>query len=59
MHAYSDHSKAHKVFQYSSGLTLDDGISRMATWAKRVGARQSKEFGHIEIREKLPDGWGP
>jgi len=58
MHAYSDHSKAHKVFRYSSGLTLDDGISRMATWAKRVGARQSKEFGHIEIREKLPDGWG-
>jgi hypothetical protein len=30
----------------------------MAAWAKRVGARQSQEFGNIEITEKLPDGWG-
>jgi len=57
MHAYSDHSKAHRVFNYNSGLTLDQGIARMAAWAKKVGARQSKEFGNIEIREKLPDGW--
>jgi len=57
MHAYSDHSKAHRVFNYNSGLTLDQGIERMAAWAKKVGARQSKEFGNIEIREKLPDGW--
>jgi UDP-glucose 4-epimerase len=58
MHAYSDHSKAQKVFRYSSGLGLDEGISRMAQWAKKVGSRQSKEFGNIEIAEKLPDGWG-
>lgn len=57
MHAYSDHSKAHRVFNYNSGLTLDQGIERMAAWAKKVGARQSKEFGNIETREKLPDGW--
>ena len=57
MHAYSDHSKAHRVFNYNSGLTLEEGIARMAAWAKKVGARQSKEFGNIEIREKLPDGW--
>ncbi len=29
----------------------------MAEWAKVVGARKSKEFGNIEITEKLPDGW--
>jgi UDP-glucose 4-epimerase len=29
----------------------------MAAWARRVGARQSKEFDNIEITEKLPDGW--
>jgi UDP-glucose 4-epimerase len=57
MHAYSDHSKAHRVFNYNSGFSLDQGIARMAAWAKKVGARQSKEFGNIEIREKLPDGW--
>ncbi len=58
MHAYSDHTKAKNIFQFSSGLTLEDGIRRMAEWAKKVGARQSKEFGNIEIAEKLPEGWG-
>jgi UDP-glucose 4-epimerase len=59
LHAYSDHTKAHKVFGNPTGITLAEGISRMASWAKRVGARQSKEFDNIEITEKLPDGWGP
>ena len=58
MHAYSDHSKAQKIFNFSSGLSLQEGISRMADWAKKTGSRQSKEFGQIEIKEKLPDGWG-
>jgi len=58
LHAYSDHSKAHGVFGAPTGIDLKEGISRMAAWAKRVGARQSQEFGNIEITEKLPDGWG-
>jgi len=58
LHAYSDHTKAHKVFGEPTGITLADGIARMAAWAKEVGARQSQEFDNIEIAEKLPDGWG-
>jgi UDP-glucose 4-epimerase len=58
MHAYSDHTKAHKVFGDPTGISLKEGISRMAAWAKKVGARQSQEFKNIEITEKLPDGWG-
>jgi UDP-glucose 4-epimerase len=57
LHAYSDHSKAHKVFGEGTGISLKEGISRMAEWARKVGARQSQEFGNIEITEKLPDGW--
>jgi UDP-glucose 4-epimerase len=57
LHAYSDHSKAHRVFGEPSGIDLAEGIRRMAAWAKKVGARQSQEFGNIEITEKLPDGW--
>ncbi len=57
LHAYSDHTKAHKVFGDPTGISLAEGISRMAAWAKKVGARQSKEFANIEITEKLPDGW--
>jgi len=58
LHAYSDHTKAHAVFGAGSGVDLKEGISRMAAWAKEVGARQSQEFGNIEISEKLPEGWG-
>lgn len=57
MHAYSDHSKAHSVFGEGSGVSLQEGIRRMAEWAKVVGARESKEFANIEINEKLPQGW--
>lgn len=57
LHAYSDHTKAHKVFGDASGISLQEGIKRMAAWAKRVGARQGQEFDNIEITEKLPDGW--
>lgn len=58
LHAYSDHSRARSVFGEPTGIDLKEGIARMAAWARRVGARQSQEFGNIEITEKLPDGWG-
>lgn len=58
LHAYSDHAKAHRVFGQSTGITLKEGIARMAAWAKRVGSRQGQEFDNIEITEKLPQGWG-
>lgn len=57
MHAYSDHEKAHKTFGKGSGVTLEQGIGKMAEWAKKVGARKSKEFDNVEITEKLPEGW--
>jgi len=58
LHAYSDHAKAHSVFGDPTGISLTEGIARMAGWARKVGARQSQEFHNIEITEKLPDGWG-
>ncbi len=57
LHAYSDHSKAHEIFGEQTGISLKEGIAQMASWAKKVGARHSKEFDNIEITEKLPDGW--
>lgn len=59
LHAYSDHSKAHEVFKVEHTVGLDEGIGRMAAWAKKVGARKSKEFEDIEIYENLPEGWNP
>ncbi|MCL6524171.1 MAG: NAD-dependent epimerase/dehydratase family protein [Thermoflavifilum sp.] len=58
VHAYADHQKSKKVFHYASNMSLEEGIYRMAEWAKKVGPRKSQEFHNIEIRENLPEGWG-
>lgn len=59
VHAYADHSKAQRVFGISGvGVGLEEGISRMAAWAKGVGSRQSMEFGEVEIVRGMPEGWG-
>lgn len=57
MHAYSDHGRANKIFGKGSGVSLAEGINKMAVWAQKVGARKSKEFDNVEITEKLPEGW--
>lgn len=57
VHAHSGHDKAKKVFGEPCGISLEEGLSRMATWAQKVGARQSMEFGNIEISENLPESW--
>ena len=57
--AYSDHSKAKNIFNIdeSSFTTLEEGILKMAAWAKEAGARKSSKFENIEITEKIPGIW--
>lgn len=57
VHAYSDHSKVRRVFGESSRHTLEEGIRRMADWARKVGARSSQRFSNIEIEKDLPASW--
>lgn len=56
-HAFSDHSKAKRLFQYEASTTLQEGLNKMAGWAKSAGIRKSKKFENIEIMEKLPPIW--
>ncbi|MDX2062968.1 MAG: NAD-dependent epimerase/dehydratase family protein [Bacteroidia bacterium] len=56
-HAYSDHSKAHRVFGGQARFSLDEGLRRMAEWAKQTGIRKGERFKAIEITEKLPPVW--
>jgi UDP-glucose 4-epimerase len=55
--AYASHEKLKQIFPSSSTVSLEDGLHRMATWVKRVGARKSKKFEGIEIRKNLPPSW--
>ncbi len=57
LHAFSDHGKVRKRFGESSPVSLDEGLRRMATWARAAGAKESKPFGNIEIRQNLPASW--
>jgi UDP-glucose 4-epimerase len=55
--AWSDHSKARRVFGDRPQTPLADGLSRMAAWARAVGPRATPPFAGIEIEENLPPSW--
>ena len=57
VHAFADHSKARAVFGANGEVPLREGLSRMASWAREVGARSSQPFEGIEITRGLPAAW--
>jgi UDP-glucose 4-epimerase len=58
VHAYSAHKKVRKLFgDLIKNVPLEEGVVRMAAWAKKTGARQGKPFEGIEVRKNLPQSW--
>lgn len=57
LHAFSDHSKAQRVFGTHPETSLRDGLGRMAEWAREAGPRASQPFGDIEVTRNLPPAW--
>ena len=58
VHAYSAHEKVRKYFgDLAKNVSLEEGVAKMAAWAKMAGARQSKPFAGIEVRKNLPSSW--
>lgn len=55
--AYSSHDRLHSVFGYRPPVSLDEGIGRMAAWARSAGPRPPSTFGSIEIERNLPPSW--
>ncbi len=55
--AFSDHSKVKRVFKAGKAVALREGIAKMAVWAKKHGARETKEFPNIEVPINLPPSW--
>jgi UDP-glucose 4-epimerase len=55
--AFADHSKAKRVFRANEPVALQEGLDRMAAWAKQVGPRKGEEFGAIELTKGLPPVW--
>lgn len=55
--AFSDHAKFQGVFGGGPTTPLEDGIKRMARWAKTAGIQQSRDFDAIEVRKNMPSAW--
>jgi UDP-glucose 4-epimerase len=57
LHAYADHGKAQRIFEQGKPVALEEGIGRMAAWARTVGARQSAPFSNVEVLKNMPPSW--
>jgi UDP-glucose 4-epimerase len=55
--AFSDHSKAERVFGKRTKTSLQEGIRGMAAWVRDHGARESCIFEGIEVMRNLPPSW--
>jgi len=56
-HAFCDHSKVRGYFNVYSQVPLEEGLKRMADWAKKIGHCKSKPFNNIEIEKNMPSIW--
>ena len=57
VHAFSDHAKLHGVFGEQSTVPLDEGLRRMADWARETGVREPIRFESVEVLRNLPPSW--
>jgi UDP-glucose 4-epimerase len=55
--AFSDHRKAEWIFGRREKTGLQEGISMMAEWVKKHGARESSIFENIEVMKNMPPSW--
>jgi UDP-glucose 4-epimerase len=57
VHAFSDHTRMHEVFNPPASVDLRDGIRRMAEWTKAQPLLPPTRFDNIEVSKNLPPSW--
>jgi UDP-glucose 4-epimerase len=57
LHAFASNEKARRVFGAQDPVPLDEGIRRMADWARRHGPRQTPPFSGVELWKNFPEAW--
>lgn len=55
--AFSDHSKAERVFGKRPETPLSDGLKRMADWARSAGIQHGQPFASVEVTRNMPPSW--
>lgn len=54
---YASHQKGEQCFGRRERTTLEEGLARMAAWAKSAGQQKAREFSALEIERNLPPSW--
>lgn len=57
LHMNLSHKKVADFFGHKEKHSLEDGLRRMITWAKKTAPRKAKKFKNIEIHKNLPASW--
>ncbi len=57
LHAFSDHSKARAAFELGAATSLEEGLRKMASWARTVKLRPMQGFTDIEVTKNMPPSW--
>jgi UDP-glucose 4-epimerase len=58
LHAWSDHSKARRVFgKQMRNVPIEEGLKRMIHWVDKVETMEPTKFEGIEIEKNLPEFW--
>jgi UDP-glucose 4-epimerase len=58
IHGYSAREKERKLCgDLIKNVSLEEGVAKMAAWAKKTGARQGRPFEGTEVRKNLPSSW--
>lgn len=57
-HASCTNDKAKKMLGYNTSVTLEEGIKRMAKWAKTIGPQEFQYLKELELTgKKIPKTW--
>ncbi len=56
-HAWASHEKVARVFGCTARCGLEEGLARMAHWAREAGCRAGQVFDVLEIERGLPASW--
>jgi len=56
-HAHSSHDRLTATFGQRRMTPLDEGLKKMAEWARSHGVRSSGSFGDLEVTKNLPAAW--
>lgn len=55
--AFSDHTKAERVFGKRERVPLEAGVCATAEWVQKHGSRESGVFEEVEVWKNMPPSW--